>query len=119
MLEATEPVAPRVGGSLEFEDFFGDFVPEFLDLADPGGGLAGFGEPIVGIADIAFDEVQQTVNPGAVAGVDVLRDVMGVLPIAFFGVPQCQGLPAESGRRGGVGQSGGLEFGGGHGGGLR
>jgi hypothetical protein len=94
------------------KDDGGDLIPERVDFGDADGGLAGLGEPVAGIADIALDEVEEGVDPGAVAGVDVLGNVMSAIPVALFGVPKRLRLPGETGRRRGKGESGGLKLGG-------
>ena len=52
--------------------------------------LAGLPVPVTGIAEIAFDTVQIGMDPCRVHGLDVLGDLVRLVPIALGGPPQAR-----------------------------
>ena len=45
-------------------------------------------EPVGGVAGIAFDQMEQGVDPASHGGVDVLGDGVGGFPLAVFAEPE-------------------------------
>lgn len=57
--------------------------PEFVGILGPGLRQTGAVEPITGVGDITFDEVKPGMDGIAVAGAEVIHDIVGGLPSLF------------------------------------
>lgn len=93
----------------------GEAFPFGVDFRGGDGGAVGAGEPVAGIASVAFDEVEQGVQPGSSEAGDFLGDVMGLFPTVGFDEPEGLGLRGQAGGRLAVGGSAELKLGGSHG----
>ncbi len=89
----------------------GDFVPEFVDLRRFLHRSTRFREPIAGVAQVAFDEMEQRMEPGADRSLDVLGDIVRRLPVALLDEPERLRLARQAAGRLRVGFRGGLELG--------
>ena len=78
--------------------------------------MLGAGEPVVGVAGVAFDEVEEGVEPGAGAAGEVLGDLVGFVPAPGLDEPEGGGFWGEAWGRLGVSEGAPQELGWGHGG---
>ena len=90
------PAGGRSGG----EQCGGDFAP-FLVEWEGGNGAARVAIPVTGILEVTFAAVEVGVDPGGVAGVDLLGNFVGAGPAAFGIPPESFDERGQLGRRAG------------------
>jgi hypothetical protein len=93
----------------------GDAEPFGICLGGRDRRSSGAGEPVGGVAGIAFDEVKESMDPGSVTGVDILSDFVGGVPVAAAGMPEGGEEGREPGRGRGIPVCAGEEIRAGHG----
>ena len=70
------------------KNYRGNAIPFGLDVGRRNRGSTGADKPVVGVAGVSFDKVEQGMQPGTGAGFNVLCNVVRFFPPAGFDQPE-------------------------------